>query len=102
MPNFVQRVKYITLLWLFYVVVIALVPFIASAQCDSATQLCNPLEANTFGELVKSLARAVTAIAIPIVVIFLIYSGFLFVSARGNEKQLETVDFAQTLGAANP
>ena len=59
------------------------------AECNPATQLCNPLQANSFGELVQSLARALVAVAIPIVVIFLIYSGFLFVSARGNEQQLE-------------
>ena len=63
-------------------------PTPSSGSCDPATQLCNPLAANTFAELVKSLANALVAIAIPFVVIFLIWSGFLFVSARGNEQQI--------------
>ncbi len=48
----------------------------------------NPINANTFGELVVAIADLVTQVAIPIVVIFIMYSGFLFVSARGNASQL--------------
>ncbi len=55
-----------------------------------ADTIQNPLgpNVNTFADLVNNLATAVTEIAIPFVVIFLMYAGFLFVSARGNEKQL--------------
>ncbi len=49
----------------------------------------NPITAGTFAQLVEELATAVRDIAIPIVVVFLIYAGFLFVSARGNETQLK-------------
>ncbi|OGF82411.1 hypothetical protein A3B18_03640 [Candidatus Giovannonibacteria bacterium RIFCSPLOWO2_01_FULL_46_13] len=35
------------------------------------------------------IAQIVAQIALPLVVVFIIYSGFLFVSARGNEEQLE-------------
>jgi len=59
-----------------------------SGSCDPTKQLCNPLKADTFAKLVKSLANILVEIAIPFVVIFLIWSGFLFVSARGNEQQL--------------
>ena len=57
----------------------------------------------TFADLIASLADAVTAIAIPFVVVFLVYAGFLFVSARGNEKQLTTakeVFYWTIIGAA--
>ena len=54
-----------------------------------AQELVNLLHAQTIGALVVDIANLVTQIAIPIVVMFLIYAGFLFVSARGNTKQLE-------------
>ncbi|MEK9175016.1 MAG: pilin [Patescibacteria group bacterium] len=59
-----------------------------TASFASAEEIPNPLGVASFAELVKNLADAVTKIAIPFVVVFLIYAGFLFVSARGNEKQL--------------
>ena len=60
-----------------------------AAACDPATEICNPIQANTFLELVEAIASAVTAIGIPLVAIFLVWSGFLFVTARGNEEQLK-------------
>lgn len=51
--------------------------------------ITNPIEADTFLELVEAVARAITAIGIPLVAIFLVWSGFLFVTARGNEEQLK-------------
>jgi len=60
-----------------------------AAACDPATQICNPIQADTFLELVEAIASAVTAIGIPLVAIFLVWSGFLFVTARGNEEQLK-------------
>ena len=41
----------------------------------------------------QSLANWVTAIALPIAAIFIIYSGFLFVTAGGNQSK---VDAAKT------
>ena len=53
------------------------------------TTIRNPLgDVGTFAKLVENLATAVMEIAIPFVIVFLVYAGFLFVSARGNEKQL--------------
>lgn len=92
------RIKYLIIPALLF---LAALP--AGAACDPAKELCNPLQANTFAELVKSLANALVVVAIPFVVIFLIWSGFLFVSARGNEKQLETAKktfYWTILGAA--
>ena len=50
----------------------------------------NPINAGNFIELVKDITKLFTEVAIPIVVIFLIYAGFLFVTARGDQKQLGT------------
>jgi|SRR3989338_3756340 len=49
----------------------------------------NPLNADNFGQIIENLAQAITTIGIPLAVIFIIYSGFLFVTARGNDKKLE-------------
>ena len=55
-----------------------------------AAVLTNPLKANTFAEVVQGFAKILTQVGVPLAAIFLIYAGFLFVSARGDEKQLET------------
>lgn len=54
-----------------------------------AQGLENPVEANTFGELLQRLAKAIAIVGTPLVGIFIIWSGFLFVTARGNEQQIE-------------
>lgn len=50
----------------------------------------NPLKADTIGELITTIADFAMTIGLPIAIIFIVYSGFLFVSARGDEKKLET------------
>ena len=64
-------------------------PSTVSAACDRTKEICNPIQAKTFGQLVEAIAKAITAIGIPLVAIFLVWSGFLFVTARGNEEQLK-------------
>lgn len=55
-----------------------------------AQTLENPLgETKTFGEVIENLARAVAYVGVPMAGIFIIYSGFLFVTARGSEDQLK-------------
>lgn len=71
---------------LFLGAVAQLSPTNATAQGGT---IKNPIEANTFLELVEAIARAITAIGIPLVAIFLVWAGFLFVTARGNEEQLK-------------
>ena len=55
-----------------------------------AITIDNPLKAETIGELITTIADFAVTIGLPIAIIFIVYSGFLFVSARGNEKKLET------------
>ena len=40
--------------------------------------------------MVLAIAGIVTSVALPFIAIFIIYAGFLFVTAQGNEKKLET------------
>lgn len=46
----------------------------------------NPIKAHNVGELVNFLLSIVLQVGVPIAVIFLIYSGFLFIKARGNPE----------------
>ena len=52
--------------------------------------ITNPLKANDIKELVLNIAEFARNIGLPIAIIFIVYNGFLFVSARGDEKKLET------------
>ena len=57
--------------------------------CPSKT-LCNPLQFNTISGFLDAMLGALVIIATPIVVLMLVYSGFLFVSAQGNPEKLAT------------
>ena len=74
---------------IFYIINLGLVN-LALAQQRQRVSLPNPLGegTQTFRDVVVKLAQAITYIGIPIAGIFIIYSGFLFVSARGNEEQI--------------
>ncbi|MDP3934775.1 MAG: TrbC/VirB2 family protein [Candidatus Giovannonibacteria bacterium] len=61
-------------------------PFLASAETFP-----NPLgSTSSFQQVVQKFADLVTKIGLPIATVFLIYAGLLFVTARGDEKQLTT------------
>lgn len=53
-------------------------------------ELRNPILSKTFADLVQKIAKVFTAVGIPLVAIFLIYAGFLFVTAQGSEDKLKT------------
>lgn len=51
--------------------------------------LTNPLATDSFSALVEAIAKLAAQIGIPIAAIFIIYSGLMFVTARGSEEQLK-------------
>ena len=55
-----------------------------------AVRLKNPLkpEYGTISAIVGAFLRIVTQITLPIITLFIIYSGYLFVTARGNETKI--------------
>jgi hypothetical protein len=61
----------------------------ASGAPVGATPLVNPLRINSIEDLLVAILQILIIIAIPIVVFFIIYSGFLYVTARGNAQQVE-------------
>ena len=56
----------------------------------ASADLTNPLAASSFSQLVENITRIVAQIGVPVAVFFIVYAGFLFVTARGSEDQLKT------------
>ena len=48
-------------------------------------------EAKTIGDLVKKIANIVAAIGVPLVAIFIVYAGFLFVVAQWFHDRFERI-----------
>lgn len=71
--------------------------------CDESTKICNPISQDTIQGFIKVMLEGALKIAIPIIALAIIYSGFLFVQAQGNPGELETAKNAliyTLLGAA--
>lgn len=56
----------------------------------SAGTIPNPIAAPDFQTFIKKVLDVVLQIGVPVAAIALVYSGFLFVKARGNAQELET------------
>ena len=73
--------------------IVLLFPFeMARAQVPSfgvSPTIDNPLKDKTIQSLVTTLIRTLLQIAVPIAVLAIIYSGFKFVTAQGNEAELK-------------
>jgi len=56
----------------------------------SSGKICNPLDpdVDTIQEFIRIVLEGVLKIGIPVVALAVIYSGFLFVAARGNSEKL--------------
>ena len=48
----------------------------------------NPIGFDTLREFLEAILNVILAIAFPLIVLAIIYTGFLFVSARGNKDKL--------------
>ncbi|MBI5742253.1 MAG: TrbC/VirB2 family protein [Candidatus Niyogibacteria bacterium] len=66
-----------------------LIIILSSARYTEAA-LENPLgQGSTFYSLIGKIVDVLIAIGIPVAVVFIIYAGFLFVTAGGSEEQLK-------------
>jgi hypothetical protein len=66
-------------------------------------KITNPISYNNINDFIKAILRGAIKIGIPIIALAIIYSGFLFVSARGNSEKLSEAKNAllyTCLGAA--
>jgi len=61
---------------------IVLLPMVVFAQITS------PITQPSLAALLISVIRVIIMIAVPIVVVAIVYSGFLFVTAGGNEQKI--------------
>jgi hypothetical protein len=51
--------------------------------------LDNPLKFNSLEELIVAILQIFTTLMIPVIVFFIIYAGFKYVTAQGNAGQIE-------------
>lgn len=51
-------------------------------------KICNPIQSQTVDEFLLKIIDVLLTFALPVIVFFIIYAGFLFVTARGNEEQI--------------
>lgn len=59
-------------------------------------QLCNPLQSTTIEAFLLKIIDIILIFALPVIIFFIIYSGFLFVTARGNESKITEARTALT------
>ena len=53
-----------------------------------APQLINPLKFKSILDLLTALLNVIVQVGIPLIALAIVYSGFLFVKAQGNDSQL--------------
>lgn len=71
-----------------FIVEILIFPFTIYAGPGDPVKLGSPIKATSLSALVADILDVVITIAIPIAILAIIYSGFLFVKARGNPAKL--------------
>lgn len=87
MKNKIKKITY-TISGVFASILMNLVIF-SSAYAQQSINFPNPIEANDLKELVEKFLKVVVEFGAIIAVFFLIYAGFLFVKAQGNESELQ-------------
>ena len=55
---------------------------------QSSGTFVNPLSVDSVPEFIAKALQVMVMVALPIISLFIVYSGFMFVSARGNEGKL--------------
>lgn len=77
---------------------LSLFPFIILAQAPSGSTvtLTNYLNVSTIEELLEAILNILIVLATPIIIFFIIYGGYLYVTARGNPEQIKTATTALT------
>lgn len=60
----------------------------------AAQVLDNPARAATLQDFIHEILTIIVKIGIPVATVFIIWSGFLFLTAQGDEKQLTTAKHA--------
>ena len=69
---------------------------VGGSNPGSAVELKNPLKMKSAEELLTTILEIVIILATPFIVFFIIYAGFLYVTARGNAEQITQANRALT------
>jgi hypothetical protein len=77
------------------VLLVAITPILVFANGVSI-RLENPLSVNSIQDLLVAILNIVMILMIPVIVFFIIYAGFLYVTARGNVEQVKQATRALT------
>lgn len=57
-------------------------------RSGQSVTLQNPLQADSIVGLFQAILNVVTILVVPVIVFFIIYAGFLYVTARGNPAEI--------------
>ncbi len=69
---------------------------LAQAPSGSSITLTNYLKVGSISELLSAILNILIIIATPIIIFFIIYGGYLYVTSRGNPEQIKTATSALT------
>jgi len=90
--HYVIQVNIGEIQYLYFTLVSVLLPLASAVAVaigeGNGARLPNPIAANSFQEFVKKVLDVILQIGVPVAALALIYSGFLFVKARGNADEL--------------
>ncbi len=78
---------------LYYLMLAVLFPIISHAQAPNpgsgGVRLDNPIAVGSIQEFMQKALEIVVQVGFPIIVLALVYTGFLFVKAQGNDDELK-------------
>ena len=89
--NFIKK-NWHKIVLVIYVILLPIISFAdqKESKCDPTSgRICNPIpDITSIPGLIEKILKGVIQIGLPIVALAIIYSGFLFVFARGNSEKL--------------
>ena len=68
----------------------------AASFSGGGSTLDNPLKFNTIDELLTGIISVLLIFAVPIIILFIMYAGFLYVTAQGDTTKIQTAHSALT------
>jgi|SRR3989344_8340066 len=64
--------------------------YVYAAKCaESDALFCNPINSKDFYALIEAILLVLWKFGIPILVLFIVFAGFKYVTAQGNEAKVE-------------
>ncbi len=77
------------LIFIFFVLAVPIFVTYADTKFCDPGKICNPIPSvSTLSGLIKILLEGVIKVGLPLLVLAIIYCGFLFVQARGNPEEI--------------